>query len=446
MGVTLAATCILHGSNQPIGGRGYVSLAELQVAMRLPPVMDRPRLRTITLHHLSTVDVISAELLDPATLTYRTIHVALPPASGPGAGLNTVAGAIAPVQIRNAWWESWPFVLGMGGLVGSLMLGLCLPVLKLPLIRRHSATVTELHRDTHPPQADGNAVGLGGPSLDHEGDSLTTDGSDRNKQHSPELAVEIAITPLVETPVDKEYAGEFYPVEKRGRLAFSLLELLIVVGITAVLLVLLLTAMRTARLEAQTTQCAMQLQDLGRALQAYANDNQEILPAWSGWHTWPPGGSDDEPKGAAWTVEMIPYLGSPDSRVYNCPGFPAPFKFRNYFLAAQWSGRSGKRCMKLSDIVLSDRFVLSGDKTQLALYPPPLGFSDHLSDDADPDDCGDQLPVLAWPWDSGGFYMHRRGNNVLFGDMHVALMRSYDPHLMTFNPHRSEAWAQVTKD
>ena len=41
---------------------------------------------------------------------------------------------------------------------------------------------------------------------------------------------------------------------------------------------------------------------------------------------------------------------------------------RNYFLAAQWAGRSGRKAMKLTDVTMTTRFVLSGDMTQLRLW------------------------------------------------------------------------------
>ena len=104
--------------------------------------------------------------------------------------------------------------------------------------------------------------------------------------------------------------------------------------------------------------------------------------------------------------------------------------------------------MKLTDVTMTGRFVLSGDKTQIGLYPKPFGGNSVNSDDADPDDFGgsSDRPVLAWPWDPGGFYMHPGGNNVLFDDIHVALFSGYDPHTMTFNPHRMQDWVDVTAD
>lgn len=231
-----------------------------------------------------------------------------------------------------------------------------------------------------------------------------------------------------------------------ARPGFSLVEMLVVIGIIALLMALLFPALVRAQRHAQTVQCADQLRQLGLGLQMYAGANHGWLPAWSDWHTWPPGLSDDT-AGPAWTVEMIPYLGPPDSHVYNCPAFPSRVKCRNYFLAAKWAGISGQHAMKFTDVTMTSRFVLSGDKTQRALYPPPFGTNGHTDDDADPDDysTGD-APALAWPWDPGGFYMHPGGNNVLFDDLHVSLADRYDPLYMTFNPHRAQEWVDVTPE
>ena len=73
--------------------------------------------------------------------------------------------------------------------------------------------------------------------------------------------------------------------KKQFRLrAFTLVELLVVVGIIAILVAILLPVLANAREAARTTQCLSNLQKIGIGIQAYAVSNRNyILPAgyWS---------------------------------------------------------------------------------------------------------------------------------------------------------------------
>lgn len=65
---------------------------------------------------------------------------------------------------------------------------------------------------------------------------------------------------------------------RNHRAAFTLVELLIVIGITAVLIALLLPALGKARRQALDTRCAANLSEVARGLRAYANDNLDRYP------------------------------------------------------------------------------------------------------------------------------------------------------------------------
>jgi prepilin-type processing-associated H-X9-DG protein/prepilin-type N-terminal cleavage/methylation domain-containing protein len=225
------------------------------------------------------------------------------------------------------------------------------------------------------------------------------------------------------------------------RLAFTLVEVLVVIGIIAVLIGLLLPAMSRARESAKTVKCAAQLRSIGQALFSYAAVNRGSLPAWSGWHVAGGDGTGEDAPGPAWTEQLAAFLADPTNPVYNCPSFPEEYRI-NYFLAARYSFATGRHNLKFSEIRLASSFVLSGDCTQAALYPRSFGTTNYQHDDADKDDATQQGVVFAS--EPGGMNMHRGGNNVLFADGHVSLMPRFEPSAMTYHPRKMEAWAMVT--
>src|SRR5881392_1764456 len=60
--------------------------------------------------------------------------------------------------------------------------------------------------------------------------------------------------------------------------AFTLVELLVVIGIIAVLLAMLLPALARVRESSRRTQCLANISELGRAVLLYCNDNKDHLP------------------------------------------------------------------------------------------------------------------------------------------------------------------------
>src|SRR4051794_36808708 len=92
----------------------------------------------------------------------------------------------------------------------------------------------------------------------------------------------------------------------RPRCAFSLIELIVVIGVIGILIALLLPAVISANEHARTVQCAAQLRQLGTALANYAASCQGHLPAWSGWHVAGGDGTGEDDPGPGWTEQLAP--------------------------------------------------------------------------------------------------------------------------------------------
>lgn len=101
------------------------------------------------------------------------------------------------------------------------------------------------------------------------------------------------------------------------RRAFTLVEILVVVGIMVLLAGILFPVLARVREEGNKTTCVSNLRQLGLALQQYASDNAGVLPLW--WdasydHTneFPPAQG-----GICWTNRMLPYFKN--WKLVDCP-------------------------------------------------------------------------------------------------------------------------------
>jgi prepilin-type N-terminal cleavage/methylation domain-containing protein/prepilin-type processing-associated H-X9-DG protein len=123
----------------------------------------------------------------------------------------------------------------------------------------------------------------------------------------------------------------FSPLHPRRLLrGFTLVELLVVIGIITLLIAILLPALNKARRQAYTTQCASNMRQIALAVLSYTNDNGgHLMPA----EIVPLGAGHPYQDGFFWAAELVHqgYIASPNlvpspnpSNLVPAPALPGP--------------------------------------------------------------------------------------------------------------------------
>jgi prepilin-type N-terminal cleavage/methylation domain-containing protein len=175
----------------------------------------------------------------------------------------------------------------------------------------------------------------------------------------------------------------------RPRRGFSLIELIIAVGITAVLLGLLLAAVQNARRAAQRAHCQNNLRQIGLACHSY-HDVHNMLPPGIGYYPELPASvlQQRQMPFGTWLVHMLPYFGrgdlyqlsyhwdNPDLysqriKLFECPGDPTSGEtvtdnLGRTFAGGSYVGNVQVFCNVRGDGTLAD---VEGKPVLLASFP-----------------------------------------------------------------------------
>ena len=225
--------------------------------------------------------------------------------------------------------------------------------------------------------------------------------------------------------------------------AFTLVELMVVVGIIAVLMALLMPVLKLSNESARAVRCSSQLRQIGQAIFGYAASNRGMTPPWGGRFRID---ESSDPLSRGWPAMLWRHSGvKANSPLYHCPAFPVDDETVTYFLTARWEHLQSPEVnsIPLGRIHLASQFLLVAEASAPRAYIPPFGDYKAPADNTDKDDSGHR--DLVFFGEAGGYNMHgRAGNNILFADGHVQLFKRHDSTAITYSPDRMEDWSEVT--
>lgn len=163
--------------------------------------------------------------------------------------------------------------------------------------------------------------------------------------------------------VEKSGSGWARRAARRGRQAFTRVELCACLAAGALLALLTLPALATSQSRGQVAQCLNNLRLMGRAVQMWASDNNQMLPPW---RVRPAdGGTFINPKnGNAWFEFQFLSNQLSTPRILACPadgGARVAGSFPEYTLA-QYRGSASSYFINLHTSLENPQAALFGDR------------------------------------------------------------------------------------
>lgn len=224
----------------------------------------------------------------------------------------------------------------------------------------------------------------------------------------------------------------------RAHRGFTLIELLVVIAIIALLIGMLLPTLAAARRTSQQASCAVNVKQIGLALELHGNDYKDKYPIAGAKIDWD--AVDVDTQKPSWMQQLDYYVADERTAFDGCPNYPATTPF-HYFMGARAAyyeakradpSSSGRAAVQRTKIKIPSAFILGGDNNK--------NFNENPTPDADKDDYTQECFLGGdrawWPHHDGGL-------NGLFADMHVEYAREFDFDRMTYAYDRYAAWTEL---